>query len=447
MKNFIKLLLVFAIIFSAKTCFATQINSIIKTSPLDKTSTIAVSVKDAETGKTVYEYNEQKLLHPASTLKVFTTIPAIDTLESDYVFKTDFYVYNNNLYVKLSGDPLLSSENLKYVMKDIKAAGYKNFNNVYIDDSVLDNVEFGVGWMWDDGTNKYVKKFSAYNLDNNVLNIRVYTENGNVKTDMTSIYKVPIINIVKAGDKNNLTAVRHDWISPDIICIKGTVNGSGNVQVPINNMEKYFNYRLYATMKKINIKVANDVFLKGTAPENAKCVASITHPLNLVIPKIFQESSNKDCETVVKIAGGVSENSTGTLENTINLFYDYWNSKSVDTTGLVLADASGLSRNNLITTDFMTNALNAIYKNKSFDEISEILAQPGDGTLSNRLLNLRGSVWLKTGTLENISGLTGYVKADNGKIYSVAILIQNFNSPVKQIKEFENEIINSVKSL
>ena len=448
MENFIKLfILICFFTFNADITFANHINSLIKSSPLDKTSTVAVSVKDTETGKTVYQYNEQKLLHPASTLKVFTTVPALDTLEADYDFRTNFYVRNNNLYVKLSGDPLLSSENLKNALKDIKAAGYRNFNNVYIDDSVLDNVEFGVGWMWDDSTNKYVRKFSAYNLDNNILNIRVYNDNGVIKTDTTSIYKVPVICIVSAGDKTNLTAIRHDWISPDIIFIKGTVNGSANIQVPINNMQKYFNYRLYATMKKVNIKVANDVFLNGNVPDDATCVVSVTHPVSPVIPKIFKDSSNKDCETLVKIAGGVSENSKGTLENSINLFFDYWNAKSVDTSDVVLADASGVSRNNLITTDFMTNALNVIYKDKGFDNVSELFAQPGDGTLSNRLLNLRGSVWLKTGTLENISGLTGYVKTDKGKIYSVAILIQNFNCPQIQIKEFENEIITLIKNL
>jgi len=219
------------------------------------------------------------------------------------------------------------------------------------------------------------------------------------------------------------------------------------VQVPINNMQKYFNYRLSATLRKVNVKVANDVILKGVVPSEAKKITEISHPLELVLSPIFKDSSNKDCETVVKVAGGVSENSTGTLVNSLNMFYDYWNSKSIDTSDLIIADASGISRNNLVTADFMTNALNYLYEAKGFEELSGLLAQPGEGTLSNRLLNLRGSIWLKTGTLENISGITGYVKTDSGKIYSVAILIQNFNYPVKQVKEFENEIITLIQKL
>lgn len=448
MKQYFKIfILIFTFLICSNKTLASHLGSLIHSSSADKTSTVAVSVKDAQTGKSVFEYNEKKLLHPASTLKVFTTIPAMDTLEKNFIFNTGFYVYGNDLYIKLSGDPLLSSANLKNAIKDIKTAGYKNFRNIYVDSSVMDNVETGVGWMWDDGTNPSVRKFSAYNLDDNLLNIDVNYENGQISIDTKSVYPVPVINNIQAGDKNSLVAVRHDWISPDIICVKGTVKGSTAIQVPVNNMQKYFNYRLLATLRKVNVKVENDVILKGIVPADAKKIAGISHPLELVLPSIFKDSNNKDCETVVKVAGGVSENSTGTLANSVNLFYDYWNAQSVDTSDLIIADFCGVSRNNLVTVDFMTNALNSLYQNKRFEELSELLAQPGEGTLSNRLLNLRGSLWLKTGTLENISGITGYVKTNKGKIYSVAILIQNFNYSQKQIKEFENEIITSIQNL
>ena len=95
----------------------------------------------------------------------------------------------------------------------------------------------------------------------------------------------------------------------------------------------------------------------------------------------------------------------------------------------------------------MTNALNSLYKVKGADYMKSVLAQPGEGTLSERMLNHRGSLYLKTGTLANISGLTGYVVADNGKTYSVAILIQNFAYPMVQVKAFENQIIEDIKKL
>ena len=75
------------------------------------------------------------------------------------------------------------------------------------------------------------------------------------------------------------------------------------------------------------------------------------------------------------------------------------------------------------------------------------LAQPGEGTMSNRLLNYRGSFYLKTGTLSNISAITGYVLADNGKTYSVAIITQNFIYPMVDVKIFENQMLEAIMKL
>ena len=136
---------------------------------------------------------------------------------------------------------------------------------------------------------------------------------------------------------------------------------------------------------------------------------------------------------------------TANLSSQVKLFYDFWDGRKVPTYNIKIADASGVSRNNLLTTDFMSNALVNLYNNEGFDKMKEYLAQPGDeGTFANRMLDKRGSVYLKTGTLANISGLTGYVVSNNGKTYAVAILIQNFTYPTKEIKDFENSLIENI---
>ena len=161
----------------------------------------------------------------------------------------------------------------------------------------------------------------------------------------------------------------------------------------------------------------------------------------------MKSSDNKTAETLAKVAGGIKYQKRADLSSQIKVFYEYWAKNKVDTTGIMIADACGVSRNNLVSVDFMTNALNSLYKVKGADYMKSVLAQPGEGTLSERMLNHRGSLYLKTGTLANISGLTGYVVADNGKTYSVAILIQNFAYPMVQVKAFENQIIEDIKKL
>lgn len=447
MKKLSKIILSTVLLFAGVTSAnASDMAKFLQASPLDKTSTIAVSVKDVETGKSVFEYNEKKLLHPASTLKVFTTFPSLDAVGEDYGFETTFYVYKDNLYIKLGADPFLTSLNLKEAAKQMKALGFRNFKNIYIDDSIIDNVEWGIGWMWDDNTNPLMQKYNAYNLDNNLTTLTV-SKDANGSPVINSEFKVPCINALKSGNTTKVYAIRHDWVSPEIVCLKGTVAGNTAVQVPINNLERYFEKRLFYYLNRSKIKVENQNVQKAQIPEKAIFMYRVSHSASSVANNILKNSNNMNAEVLAKVAGGVKADKTGTIEEQLNLFYDYWKKNEVDTNGIIIADASGVSRNNLITTDFMTNALNKLYKSQGSAKMFGYLAQPGEGTMDNRLLNYRDSIFMKTGTLSNISGLTGYVIANNGKTYSVAILIQNFAYPMTQVKLFENEIIGEIKKL
>lgn len=448
MKNIFRAILSVAAIFGGLNAFAnSQLATTVNSLPLETSSVVAVSVKEADTGKVLYQHNERKLLHPASTLKIFTTIPAMEELGDEYEFTTTFYTANNNLYVKAGADPFLTSTELKNAIKSIKGKGYHSFNKVYFDGSIIDNAEWGIGWMWDDTTNKRMQKFSAYNVDNNLVNIEVAKGEDGVITAKSNV-PLPVINSISAGDKDDIFAVRNDWISPEVILVAGSIKSPvKTVQVPLNNLKRYYQQTIMKSIKNAKITLQQPICLEEKVPENAKVLLKIKNPVTPAYEKIFKNSDNLCAETIAKIAGGQKSGETGSFSNQTKMFYDYWQANGVDTKGIVIADASGVSRNNLVTVDFMTNALGKIYVNKQEQFIKDTFAQPGEGTFSNRLLNYRGYVFLKSGTLANISGLAGYVKADNGKTYSVAILIQNFTYPENQVKIFENRLIEEIKKL
>ena len=73
---------------------AVAIESVISKYPFTKNSVVSISVKDAN-GKILYQMNPQIMVHPASTLKVFTSMAALNTLGSNYKFKTAFYRKRN----------------------------------------------------------------------------------------------------------------------------------------------------------------------------------------------------------------------------------------------------------------------------------------------------------------------------------------------------------------
>jgi D-alanyl-D-alanine carboxypeptidase/D-alanyl-D-alanine-endopeptidase (penicillin-binding protein 4) len=451
MKNLFKLLtLVMVVLYSINASYALSVQKLdrhIKGSDLNQTATIAISVRNADSDNVVYEHNQKKLLHPASTLKIFTSYAAINELTYNYFFKTQFYKDSaNNLYIKVGADPVLNYSQLKKAMGDLKNGGNTSFKNLYIDDSIIDKKEFAPGWMWDDDINPYTPKVSSYNLDGNVVRVEMTkSSNGMMATNLKSSYPMSVISNIQSGGQSNYIDVnRYNWSNPEVVEIYGSVKSPQNIIIPISSMRRYYIHTLEKLMDDNNIKVTGTAFSSKLVPDNAQLLTEIDNPITKVMTGILQRSNNLMAETIFKLSGAVKYTSTGTNDLAIMAFKEFYKDNNINTDDIIIKDGSGVSRNNLLSADWMTKALDMIYKHKDFAQFKEYMAQPGDGTLANRLHDLRGDVWLKTGSLSNISAISGYVKSEDGHTYSVALLIQNFNQPQPNIKEYENEIINII---
>ena len=89
--------------------FTAEIDRTISKSGINK-GAVSISVKDIQTGNTVYSLNDKQPVMPASTLKIITANASVDTLGKDYEFSTKLYKNTNNeLFLKLGADPFLTS--------------------------------------------------------------------------------------------------------------------------------------------------------------------------------------------------------------------------------------------------------------------------------------------------------------------------------------------------
>lgn len=118
MKKLFNILIALLILFSMHTkSYSAAIDRTISKSGINK-GAVSVSVKDVNTGKTVYKLNDKQPSMPASTLKLITLGASLDTLGKDYEFTTQLYKNaNNELYLKLGADPFLSSAGLNTLME------------------------------------------------------------------------------------------------------------------------------------------------------------------------------------------------------------------------------------------------------------------------------------------------------------------------------------------
>ena len=451
MKNLFKILILTIIfMFSINSSFAFSVGKLeklIKSSNLNETATLAISIRDAESGTVIYEQNQKKLLHPASTLKIFTTYSSLQVLGYDYLFKTQFYKDSeNNLYIKLGADPLLMSSQLQQAFQKIKADGNTTFKNLYFDDSIIDKKEFAPGWMWDDDTNPYTPKVSCYNLDGNVVRVSMINNaDGFAQTTLKSTYPMSVISVVKTGAKNDYLEVnRYNWMNPEVVEIYGNLKAVKPINIPISSMRRYFIHNVQKALEDNRINISNTLYSSKIVPNDAVLITEISNPIRRSIPLILQNSNNLMAESVFKIAAANKYTATGTDFLGEELFKEYYKKLGLETDNILVKDGCGVSRNNLLYADWMTQALNKIYKQKDFEKFRDNMAQSGDGTLNNRLYPLRGDVWLKTGSLSNVSAIAGYVKSQDGHTYSIVILTQNFIDEQPKIKKFEDEIINII---
>lgn len=448
MKNFIKIIFLFILFIGIVNIadampLKNSIGSSIKKADISNSALISVSFKDIKTGKTAFEYNSNTPMTPASIQKIITLLPSLDTLGTDYLFKTELYKNkDNNLYLKLGADPYLTSVDLKNMIRCLQNYKIYSTKAFYIDDSILDSNEWGDGWQWDDDLNPLIPKFGSYNLDKNLLTINVCPTTPGAPAEISTdvFYPTAFMNNVVTGDKTDVQLDRKNYISPDVINANGTVSHDLAIQIPVNYPRRYFILRLEEILRRQKISYYGD-YNRLKLPKNTYLITETNHPLTSAVDDILKRSNNMVAETVFKIAGGKYAQETGSSEASVEMLNAYYKKMGICTDNIKIVDGSGVSKNNLMTSDFMTNVLVKALKNDKTKNFKDYMAKPGEGTLTDRMLYFKDNLRAKTGTLTNISSLAGYLTAKNGRTYAFCIMINDSKSKSADKKSFEEYVL------
>ena len=425
--------------------FSGPVNNIISSYDFDHDSVISIAVKDKNKDDIVYSKNQYKYLNPASALKLFTMAASLNTLGNDYKFKTAFYKdKNNNLYLKLSGDPLLKTSDMEELTKDLKKNYKGRINKIYIDDAIIDLVPYPNGWMSDDIWPNS-PKISPYMVDFNTVKVDflLSEDKKDLRIIQKSPYKFSFVNKLEIGETTDFTFIEDD--NHNTIDVIGTISNSvADKPVPVLNPRYFFCQKMNSAINKAGIKFS-DKFLFAKMPKDAVLVAKFERPIDEVVKYILQTSNNIGAEMLFKVAGGkfienkiLQKNTSlalGTTQNGIAMFLEYYQNLGLDPKQVRITDGSGVSRYNAMNVNWMAEALSKI----SFD-FEKYLPTGGVGTLDKRLRELKGSVYLKTGTLFGSSSLVGIIKTKDN-IYYYASNIMSYNRNKSLVKAAEDEII------
>ena len=405
---------------------------------------VSVSVRDTKNGQIIYALNDKTPKNPASTLKIITLSAAVDTLGEDFEFSTELYKNTNNeLYLKLAGDPFFTSSNLNKLFQTAMSKKITEPKAIYIDDYVFNDVEWGEGWQWDDDLNPLMPKFSSYNIDKNILDIIITpTQNGAPAEIHTGkFYPVTFMNLVTTGDRNQLEIARNNSISPNIINLSGIVKKQIVKQIPINYPKRYFILRCEEAIKSSKMYYYGKFDQKKTPNKNIYLVDKITHPINMAIEDVLKRSNNLTAESIYKAAGAKFVKNTGSQENSEKMLNSYFDKTAINYDNIRVVDGSGVSKNNLLTSDFMSLFLVKNYANKT---IVNSLPTAGEGTLSNRMLYFKDNIKAKTGTLADVSAIAGYITTRSGKVLAFDIMINDPKTKSADKKTLEEYILRDL---
>jgi D-alanyl-D-alanine carboxypeptidase/D-alanyl-D-alanine-endopeptidase (penicillin-binding protein 4) len=165
--------------------------------------------------------------------------------------------------------------------------------------------------------------------------------------------------------------------------------------------------------------------LERQAPSNARIVAQFRRPLTEIAGVVNKRSDNYIAEHLFKLVGATCGDHTTTSARARRTVLDVLDTLGVQRNGCVFYDGSGLSRRNLVSAATQVQMLRKIHTLPWGREYRSTLAIAAyDGTIRGRMHGTpaANNVTAKTGTLRNVSSLSGYVTTADGELLAFSFM-------------------------
>lgn len=444
-----------------------------------------IHILDLNSGDLLYSINSEKNFIPASNQKLFTTAAALDLLGPDFRYQTYLYAegpvrngtLEGNLIVRGSGDPVIGgrfnngkrTETFTAWADSLKAAGITNITGSIIgDDDVFDDTPLGYGWSWDDEPYWYAAEISGLSFNDNNVDFKIEAQNvGGPARIVWEPFNTDYVEVV------NSTIT----ISPDSSLKEGYARERGTntiriySRVPrgridieslsVNNPTLYFTHVLRETLIRSGISVTgnpidvDDLPIKPNYDSGSlrRIAVHVSPPLAEIVEVINKESQNLYAEQVLKTIAANRplpdpDLQPGSSEMGVEIIRNVLARVGVDTSRIQMVDGSGLSRQNLVNPESIVKLLQYMWQHRNTDVsaafYSSLPIGGRDGSLQYRFTSgpARGNVRAKTGTVSNVSALSGYLTTDDGTPVAFSIICNHYTIKTRSVRDVQDSIVN-----
>ena len=347
-----------------------------------------ICVWDLTADSLLWGYNQHKVMRPASTQKTLTAISALDILGAQHELRTRaFYTGNispdgtlqGDIYVVGDFDPLYSISDLKELARAVRDKGILRIDgHIYADASMKNDDLYGNGWCWDDVPSKYEPYLCALML-----------ERGKTHPTFTAYSK---------------DAAFH----------------------PATHFAYVLSQEL-ANLKIVDSNGGNVPYGQKDYPYNGQSIYTQTRTVEQVMQQMLKKSDNLHAEALFFQLAHLNKGRRCTWKDGARQVENVLRKAGASTSLVEVADGSGVSLYNYVSPETEVAMLRYAFRNKNiYNYFYPALPVAGvDGTLDSRMKSGPAfrNVHAKTGTLEGVIALCGYVTASNGHQLAFSILV------------------------
>ncbi len=404
-------------------------------------------------GKVLYRHRALEAFTPASNMKVFTAAAVLDGLGSDFEFVTAFRVQDGELIVEASGDPNLINETasdpakvLFAVSCKLRSLGIEQLRGVRLAPGSFTGPTRPPTWPTDQQHAYYCAPTSGFAMQQGTFVVSLKNSGGNNATlelvappaGYSLSGKVPLVSSKKGAtygaiDQGGKIKIRGKFYrkSPRV-----------QIRTSMQDPERWYKDTLLHQLALNGIRITPSAkqVTKGIVHRHRSGIAP-------ALRRMLEESSNFDAEQCTRVLGAI-KNSDGSLEGGRKALIEQVTVMlGKMPNNIVIADGSGLSKQNRLTPGALVVAMFQSMGGEQGLILRDSLPVSGrSGTLASRFQNtdLVGRVRAKTGWIRGASALSGLVEMPGGEPHWFAILMnydRSRNGVNKELKRIQESIV------
>lgn len=436
---------------SAQTAMKSELDSLLNDGLLD-TVDASVVIYDLDEDTLLYAHRENKLVRPASVLKVITSAVAAEKLGSDYTIDTELFATGCdtalNLYVKGRMDPLFGIDDISDMVAAVPAGSV--VDTIFADCSFTDSLYWGSGWVWDDNPYGFQPYLSPLMVCGGSVEVVVSpTVKGEAPqfkvTPESSFYSVVNEAVCNDPSLGKLTILR-DWLEDsNVIRIRGNCTKRYKEKINMYKSADFFLALLAERLDSAGIEVRALSF--GKVPPVSECIHVKHRQLADVVNEALMESDNLCAEALVYHLAAIGNESPLSMDEGCSVIRRFLTGKLDVKQSFSIADGSGLSVYNYLSADMLLRTLVRVRKNhRVFRVLYNALPLSGvSGTMKNRT---KGSaayrkVRAKTGTVKGVCTLAGYARNSAGHLCAFVILNSGLQK-ASLVREWQDRVLEVI---